>query len=159
MGARFGGRVFVFPGAEVEVSPDGRRVETRWPDGVTLVAVPHETAEYAARARALGYSGGDPAWEMCWQHEIAHHWLSWQFNHESSRVLRAVAEGREADPDLYGAEEDLVLAWQRFVTADEKTGPLRWLVWHDWDLDQERAWWRRFVAEAPVAALLAGETG
>jgi hypothetical protein len=150
MGARFGGRVYSFPGCLVEVSPGGRRVETRWPDGVTLAAVPHATAEYRERAVSLGYSGDDPAAQCNSEHDRCHLWLCWQLGVPESPVLRALAEGQTPEPDACGFEEDLVLAWQRYANTGEQTGPLRFLKWLGWDLPRMRERW---------AALLAGETG
>ena len=88
-------------------------VVTRYPDGSEVHAHPQHGEEDEARARALGYP--DVA-AMTFDHDRLHSLLAWALVRRASPVLRAVASGEAADPELADAEEAMVLAVQRFVT-------------------------------------------
>jgi hypothetical protein len=88
-------------------------VVTRYPDGTEVHAHPQHGAEDEARARALGYP--DVA-AMTLDHDRLHTLLAQALTGGRSPVLWAQAY-REVvlDAELADAEEQLVLAAQRFV--------------------------------------------
>jgi hypothetical protein len=92
--------------------------ETIFSDGTVVPAVPHDTESYSQHAVALGY-GNDPdsRWRMCRDHELAHTLVAQAFGLPYSPTLWAVAHGstkHTARTGEMGAEEDLVLAYQRW---------------------------------------------
>lgn len=81
-----------------------------------LPAVPEETDEYRERATYLGYD--DPL-QMCQEHDIIHTMLADMLGLDvSPALLGAVCD--EPINDLTGAEEDAVLAIQRFINIWRK---------------------------------------
>lgn len=102
-----------FPnGVRVRVFPDERYLETIFADDSRVPAAPQDNDEYRARAQALGY--GDDVWRMCQEHEIAHTELMQRLGLEYSPTLWAVAHGDTRKTREMGAEEELVLAFQRW---------------------------------------------
>jgi hypothetical protein len=87
-------------------------LRTVLPDGSIVLAVAHDTAEYAATAARLGY--GADVEKLNRDHDIVHsllaHWLGLPASPALSGAARE-AEGTE----LTGAEEDAVMAIQRFA--------------------------------------------
>jgi hypothetical protein len=105
-------RVAVLGQTVFEVWPYGCRAIL--PDGAEAQGAPQDTAEYRARAAALGY-GGDTL-SSCRDHDLLHAALCAWLGLPESPVLRHSAEGRGAS-DLTNLEEDAVLAVQRFARA------------------------------------------
>lgn len=99
-------------GVRVLVYPDEQYLETVFADAATVPATPQDNDEYRARAQALGY--GDDVWRMCLEHEIAHTELMQMLGLEYSPTLWAVAHGDTRKTREMGAEEELVLAFQRW---------------------------------------------
>lgn len=96
--------------AEVELHDDSLTV-TRLHDGATVPARPQDTAEYRARAAALGY--GDDVLSMSREHELTHSLLAQWLGLIESPTLRGVAAG--AFWPHWQAEEAAVLGIQRFA--------------------------------------------
>lgn len=103
-GAQWFGRTMV------HVTPLGSHVKLS--DGRVLIARPEDTDSYRAQASALGY-GADTA-AMCREHDYLHALLAHALGLSESPALRGAVEGRPTDA-LTGAEEDMVLAAQRFL--------------------------------------------
>lgn len=103
-------------GVVVRVYDDERYLETRFPDGTKVPAMPQNTESYRAKAQELGY--GEDVWRMCKEHEMAHTELMQALGLEYSPTLWAVAHGHKrgipGNQGEMGAEEDLVLAYQRW---------------------------------------------
>jgi hypothetical protein len=97
-----------FPAGYLQLTlPDGRRCD----------AVPHETEEYRARAFALGYvreDGEIDIWAMCREHELLHGHIADVFKLPCSPALDRAAQGLTEANEISEAEEQLVLAWQRY---------------------------------------------
>ena len=85
--------------------------ETRFADGTTVPACPHDTDDYRETARQLGY--GADTWAMCWQHEMFHTVLAIAAGLPYSPTLWAVAHGEQGSVD----EEAAVLEFQREMMA------------------------------------------
>jgi hypothetical protein len=115
----------------VLVSPE--YVETQFPDGTLVPAVPEDTDAYRATARSLGY-GADTA-RMNREHDPLHSWLAEKLGLPHSPVLWAVAHGTLAQGD-FGAEEALTLAFQRLLNHGTPEPALRPLEQVGHDLDQ-----------------------
>lgn len=92
-------------------------VTTMLHDGALVHAVPHDTDDYGATAKRLGY--GEDRDRMNRDHELLHSLIAAMLGQPESPVMRAVAEDRgEHDADgLLGIEEDAVLAVQRLAMA------------------------------------------
>lgn len=86
-------------------------VETVLPGGAVVAAHPNRTAEDFARARALGYQGD--VWGMTLDHDHMHVLLCHALGLKESPALRQASRGESSE--LAGAEEQMVLAAQRFV--------------------------------------------
>lgn len=100
----------VFGDTRVTVSSDGS--VTVLPDGMRLVARPEPTGSYLMQSMRLGY-GTDTA-RMCREHDYLHAKLCHALGLPCSPALAAAARGLPIDA-LTGAEEDLVLAAQKFL--------------------------------------------
>ena len=97
-------------------------LETVFPDGTRVPAIPQDTDEYRATAQRLGY--GTDIWALCREHEIAHTLVARALGLEYSPTLWAVAHGRTVRTELPGemaAEEDLVLAYQIWCKVRGRT--------------------------------------
>lgn len=95
-------------------------VRTTLPDGTRIDAYPQHGAEDVARAHALGYEGDVVAMTM--DHDRGHALIAWATGLEESPALRATARGEQSE--LAGAEEEMVLAWQRWRNLCRKAGLL-----------------------------------
>lgn len=93
-------------------------VETTMPTGEVLHALPMATAEDVARAHSLGYEGD--VWLMTKDHDRFHAMLATFFDLPESPALRHAVLGH--DSELAGAEESLVLAFQRYANLCRKAG-------------------------------------
>lgn len=100
---------------------DGRAwVVTRYPDGTEVHAHPQHGPEDVARAAALGYPNVDL---MTLAHDPLHSLLCFVLLCGVSPTLNGLAHGRRTDPALADAEEQLVLAAQRFLQLARKSSP------------------------------------
>jgi hypothetical protein len=108
----------------LRIFDDEQYLETVFADGTRVPAAPQETDEYRATALALGY--GDDVWRMCREHEIAHTTLMQSLGLMYSPTLWAVAHGAHGtipnSPGEMGAEEELVLAYQKWRMRREHNG-------------------------------------
>lgn len=95
-------------------------VLTTLPDGTEVPAAPNHTPEDIARAHALGYDGD--VWAMTRDHDRLHAQLALCLGLLESPALRAAATGQ--DTEITGAEEEVILAAQRFVNLCRKAGML-----------------------------------
>jgi len=97
-------------------------VVTRFDDGAEVLAWPHGTAEYAKRARDMGYGDDDAArFAMSRAHETAHALLAVAAGLHESPVLASVARCQPMDETLAGLEEAAVLAFSHWVQAMGRT--------------------------------------
>ena len=94
-------------------------VVTRYPDGTEVHAHPNHRPDDEARAEALGYADVE---EMTLDHDPLHTRLAVALGLPHSPTLWGLAHGEPADPIVAGAEEEMVLAAQRFLrlTAHKK---------------------------------------
>lgn len=99
-----------FGDTTVVVSSHG--TETLLPDGRVLAAHPQTDGAYLLKAVELGYHGDTAA--MCREHDYLHAKLCHALGLPCSPALAAAVRGMPVD-DLTGAEEDLILAAQRFL--------------------------------------------
>lgn len=107
-------------GVRMRVFERTQYLETLFPDGSSVPAAPQRTPEYAETAQRLGYGAeADAQWRMCKEHEEAHTTLLQSLGLRYSPTLWAVAHGHHAaipgSPGEMAAEEDLVLAYQRWA--------------------------------------------
>lgn len=109
---------FAYGGTTVEVMSGW--VRTTLPDGTEVRAHPNYGHEDVARARSLGYQGD--VWGMTLDHDRMHAQLATALGLKESPALRATALGQASE--LTGAEEEMVLAAQRFVNLCRKAGLL-----------------------------------
>lgn len=102
--------------AEVIYTPEG--CFTRYEDGTTFGAHPHDTHHYHVIAHRCGY--GDNILAYAREHEVCHHIVSEWIGGHTSKVLWPLAHGR--DPDLTDAvnEEALAMTLQRWLRANER---------------------------------------
>ena len=84
---------------------------TRLPDGAELHACPHDTDEYRATAKRLGY--GDDTLLQCQKHEMGHTVLSVLAGLEHSPTLWHVAHGSTFEH--WREEEAAVFAFQTYL--------------------------------------------
>ncbi len=84
---------------------------TAFPDGSGYGAYPHDTAEYRDLAKRLGYEN---SMDYCWEHEVAHSFVSERISNRPSPILQALAH-RQRHPDCTVYEEALVQAFQGFL--------------------------------------------
>ncbi len=87
----------------------GAWVVTKYPDGVEVHAHPRHDPDDMARADALGYPNVDA---MTLDHDPLHQVVSRVLRGEASRVPTG-----SVDAELAGAEEDVVLAVQRYLNV------------------------------------------
>lgn len=92
----------------------GAWVVTRYPDGTEVHAHPNHGPEDVALAVELGYGGN--VQEMTVWHDPIHTRLCWALGLEHSPTLWALAHNLPS-PSCAGAEESMVLAAQKFLTA------------------------------------------
>lgn len=99
--------------ARVIVTDEGSIITL--PCGAVVESNPHDTDEYRATARSLGYGEGpDAALRMAQEHDVLHCRLVEWLGIPESFSLR-VAVGLGADPELARIEEAAVLAVQRLM--------------------------------------------
>lgn len=111
-------KAFSYCGTTVRIMPGW--VETTLPDGALVVARPNQGAEHVARARALGYDGD--VWAMTMEHDPMHARLCHALGLRESPALRASLSDQPSE--LAGAEEEMVLAAQRYVNLCRRAGLL-----------------------------------
>lgn len=111
-------KAFSYCGTTVRILPGW--VETTLPDGALIVARPNEGAEHVARARSLGY--GSDVWAMTMDHDPMHARLCHALGLRESPALRASLNDQPSE--IAGAEEEMVLAAQRFVNLCRRDGLL-----------------------------------
>lgn len=104
--------------ATVLIDPVAGLVETRFPDGVAVVAVRPDTDQNRQEAADQGYpASAAGVFESLWQHELLHSLVAeWLWN-KPSPTLRHVGGGT---PVPYGKqlyEEAVVIAFQRYLTT------------------------------------------
>jgi len=131
--------------ATVEYTPDG--CVTRYADGTSYGALPHNTSDYDLIAKRLGYLKGvwrgaaperiraETRMAYCREHECAHHMVSEWIMGRPSQVLWPLAHGYEPDPADAVQEEALAMTFQRWLRANER--PIIGGV--DWDALKARA--------------------
>lgn len=93
-------------------------IETVLPGGAVVHAHPNYGPEDHERARALGYQGD--VWGMTLDHDHMHVRLCHALGLKESPALRQATRGESSE--LAGAEEEMVLAAQRFVNLCRKEG-------------------------------------
>jgi hypothetical protein len=100
-----------------EIDDQRRRARTVFDDGSELVAAPVMNDENIARARALGYAGGDEeaVWEMTRHHDLVHTLLAEAEGFPFSLTLHSVANGYELPPGMSQREERIVFLIQRLL--------------------------------------------
>jgi hypothetical protein len=108
----------------LEYTPEG--AVTRFPDGSSYGALPHDEPHYHAVAHRLGYAGDILLYAQ--EHELAHHLIAAEFNSHSP-VIWALAHGEKPPRMIAAAEEALVMALQRYARANE----LPLIEGVDWD--------------------------
>lgn len=91
---------------------------TRFPDGTTVDAIPHDTHHYHVIAHRLGYE--DDILTYCQEHELAHSVVAEFFTDTPSDVLWQLAHGKKPNHWNMVAEEMAAQALQRFVRAGER---------------------------------------
>ena len=106
---------------------------TRYEDGASYGAQPHDTHQYAVIAHRCGY--GDDLLAYCREHEAAHHMVSEWIMGGPSAVLWALAHGRVPTPGAATFEEMAAQQFQRWLWANER--PIIGGV--DWDRLKRRA--------------------
>jgi hypothetical protein len=104
---------------------------TRFADGSSYGALPHDEPHYHAVAHRLGYCGDIMLY--CREHELAHHLIAEEFGSHSP-VIWALAHGEVPPRMIAAAEEALVMALQRYARANEV--PL--IEGIDWDALKRR---------------------
>jgi len=116
--------------ATVEYTPDG--CLTRYADGSSFGALPHDTPDYDLIAKRLGYLKGtwrgaaperaraEARMAYCRDHECAHHIASEWIMGRRSQVLWPLAHGYEPDPADAVQEEALTMTFQRWLRAGER---------------------------------------
>lgn len=98
----------------IEYTPEG--AITRYPDGSSYGALPHDEPHYHALAHRVGYGGDILAY--CREHELAHHLIAEEFCSHSP-VIWALAHGESPPRMIAAAEEALVMTLQRYARANE----------------------------------------
>lgn len=120
---------------QVQVDEENQYLATVFEDGSRVPAKPHDTDAYRATAADHGY--GTDTWAMCLDHEIGHTICAQRNGLPYSPTLWAVAHGQPKHTSIPGemyAEEEMVLAWQRWKRfrhepCNPKTG--HGICWHD----------------------------
>lgn len=119
------GRVVRIGNATVTYTADG--AFTSYPNGTGYAAQPHDTHHYHVIAHRCGY--GDDILAYCREHEVCHHVVGLWIKGGGSDVLGPLAHGIEPDATAALLEEALVMAFQRWLRANER--PILGGV--DWD--------------------------
>ena len=92
---------------------------TVYKDGKRVPAAAHfDDPHYRVLAHRLGY--GDDVMAYCREHDFCHEFLNEKLRGTPSPVMRGVAEGQEVDPIDAAMEEAFVMAFQRFLRANER---------------------------------------
>lgn len=117
--------------AEVVLTDDG--CFSRFADGSTWGAQPHDTPHYDEIAERCGYltPRRDPSQPIderkaaarlayCREHEVCHHVVGTVFYHAPSPVLWALAHGGDVTPEQAALEEAMVMTLQRWFRAGER---------------------------------------
>lgn len=90
---------------------------SRYPDGTSYGAHPHNTAHYHVISHRCGY--GDDILAYCREHEVAHHIVSeWIVGHPS-HVIWSLAHGDEPHHGVGTIEEMAAQQFQRWLRANE----------------------------------------
>lgn len=89
---------------------------TRFDDGSSYGALPHDEPHYHAVAHRLGYAGDILTYAQ--EHELAHHLVAEAFG-GASHVIWALAHDEEPDPYEAACEEALAMTLQRYARANE----------------------------------------
>lgn len=100
---------------------------TRFPNGASVDAVPHDTPHYHVVSHRLGY--GDDLLAYCREHEFAHAFVAERIMSAPSYVLWQLAEERRIDMGKALYEEIAAQTFQRWLRAGER--PI--LSGADWD--------------------------
>jgi hypothetical protein len=109
-------------GTRVEILDSGTRITL--PCGAVVPGAPHDTAEYRAAAQRLGY--GTDTLAMCRAHDPWHALLcAWLGLPTSYSLKQAAGQGCPEEDALAAAEEDAVLALQRFARMADCPLPCR----------------------------------
>jgi hypothetical protein len=115
-GGAAAGRIIQLRYAAVEYIPGG--AVTRFADGASFGAVPHETAHYHVIAHRCGY--GDDLLAYCREHEACHLIVEEWLHDRPSRILWGLAHGVPLPPHESAYEEMAAQALQRWVRAHER---------------------------------------
>jgi hypothetical protein len=100
--------------ASLEFTPEG--AVTRFPDGSSWGALPHDEGHYAYLAYRYGHDGDTLAY--CQAHELAHHLICEAFGCHSP-VLWALAHDEQPAPMIAAAEEALAHTLHRYAMTGE----------------------------------------
>lgn len=95
----------------------GAWVVTKYPDGTEVHAHPVHNPETEVTREALGYPTQEA---MTLEHDPFHTLISELVLGRTSPTLRMVATGQQVSKELAAAEEDAVMAVQRFLTLARK---------------------------------------
>lgn len=106
---------------------------TRFPDGTSVDATPHDTHHYHVIAHRLGYGGDTLAY--CQEHEFAHAYMCQELLGSRSMVLWSLAHGHTPPKGEGLLEEMAAQQFQRWLRANER--PI--LSGCDWDRLRDRA--------------------
>jgi hypothetical protein len=91
---------------------------TRYDDGSSYAAHPHDTHHYHVIAHRCGY--GDDILRYAREHEVCHHIVSEWIGGYTSKVLWPLAHGRDPDPVEAIMEEAMAMTFQRWLRANER---------------------------------------
>lgn len=91
---------------------------TRFDDGASYGAQPHDTPHYHVIAHRCGY--GDDLLTYCREHEVCHLLAECYFVLGGPSVLRKLAHGQPVLPQAAATEELVVMALQRWLRANER---------------------------------------
>ena len=99
---------------------------TRFNNGTSIEAQPHDTAHYHVISHRCGY--GDNIMAYCREHEFAHSFISERFFDTESWVLRCLASNSPTSPEVAAPEEITAQTFQRWLRANERpiTGGVDW---------------------------------
>lgn len=110
-------RRIALDGAWIAWYPDSSAVHF-W-DGTTLVSAPQETEDYAALAKATGYTGPRATWQMAVEHDLWHLWLA-QMLHapDIARTVPWCLAHQIVLPQwVMDGQEALTIAFARYVNT------------------------------------------
>jgi hypothetical protein len=108
--------VIAFRFANLEFTPEG--CVTRFPDGTSYGAVPHDTPHYHVIAHRCGY--GDDLLAYCREHEACHLIGEEWFHNRPSRIIWGLAHNLPPSPHEAAYEEIAAQALQRWVRTNER---------------------------------------